>query len=210
MSIWLTCLSSYSAPYSSSSHAHLSKYGFYCSKWQSGLSQLNSPHKWPFTHKHKQSWRVALHLIMFFVAFFRADLSVEQEMVSLPSHSPVCICLICHGVFSVGQVSWRFLPCCWLLWWMPASPPCRPCGRTSWQPQAEQIGTFTTTIMLQLAFWGIKTPSPLSAFWPRVFGLFWSPHLPLWFLWILPSSVCGMCLFASSSLSRSLHSSGCF
>lgn len=89
------------------------------------------------THKHVQSWKVS-----------SASCHVGQEIAFLPSHSPVCICLICRWVFSAGQPSQRLLPYCWLLWQMPPSHPCRPCGRTSWQPRAKERVPFSTTYLL--------------------------------------------------------------
>lgn len=96
----------------------------------------------------------------------RPSRSLGQLMAFSPSRSPVYICPICRGVSSAAQLLWRFLPCCWLLWWRPASPPCRPCGRTSWQPRATQIGRLTSPDLLSGAL-----PNHLSGHWNAL------PHL---------------------------------
>lgn len=73
-----------------------------------------------------------------------------------PSRSPACTCPVCRGVSSAGQRLRRLLPCCLLLGWRPASPPCRPCGRTSWQPRAKQPGTLIDWFICFLAL-GLRT-----------------------------------------------------
>lgn len=63
-------------------------------------------------------------------------LSELQQLTLSPSVSPVCTCPLSLAASSAGRLSQRRLPCCWPLWWTPASPLCRPCGTTSWQLRA--------------------------------------------------------------------------